>query len=118
MNNVNWNDFEAVIKVIETKTKDAIDNLDGVAEKLSFLKDAPKSLLSNREFMLMAVNKSCGLVIKFAAENLWQDTEIALAAVSAGGCALEYVCDAFKADRNIVLTAVQDNGYALKFAAD
>eukprot|EP01052_Picozoa_sp_SAG31_P048297 SAG31_NODE_10041_length_1193_cov_1.193962_2_plen_209_part_00 len=66
----------------------------------------PRSMKSNRKFMLAAV-KHNGLALQFADASLQADRQIVLAAVEQNGLALQFADASLQADRQIVLVAVQ-----------
>ena len=59
-----------------------------------------------------------GLALKFAADHLAADAEIALAAISQCGRAFQYCADLLQADRAFVLSAVKANGHSLKYVPE
>lgn len=71
------------------------------------------------EIVLAAVRRD-GLALKYARKEFKSGRyrEIALAAVTQNGHALQHVCAALKSDREVVLAAVTHNGAALKHAAE
>ena len=50
-------------------------------------------------------------------EGLWADKDVALAAVSLNGRALQHVSIQLKANKDVVLAAVKQNGDALQYAS-
>merc|ERR1719362_914673 len=89
--------------------------LAAVAQNGWALRHATEELCEDREIVLAAVGQD-GYAFKYAAANLRADRAIALAAVSNYGCALYDAADELRADREIVLAAVLQNGFALKYA--
>lgn len=71
-------------------------------------------LQGDRDIVTAAV-KSRGAALRFAAESLRRDPQIALAAVSQDGNALRYTH--LKADRQVVLAAVSNCGLSIQYAA-
>lgn len=59
-----------------------------------------------------------GSALEFASDELKNEPEIVLLAVSKYGCALAFASRSLQASRHIVLTAVRQDGIALAFASD
>ena len=86
------------------------------------LEFAGTELAKDREVVLAAVTRptssSCGLAIRYAAEELRAQDDVVLAAVrTSSGSALQYATDDLKSNRQVVLTAVQIHGTSLQFAS-
>ena len=89
--------------------------------RINALEYASDELKNDREILLVAVTKN-GLALEYASKELKNDREIVLAAVKQD-CwgppfALQYASDELKNDREIVLAAVNQNGLALKYASN
>ena len=59
-----------------------------------------------------------GMALQFAAPELQQDHEVALAAVMQAGWALQFAGDELKQNRELVMAAVAQAGWALRYAGD
>ncbi|HCC0888482.1 TPA: DUF4116 domain-containing protein [Salmonella enterica] len=70
---------------------------------------------NDKNYMLEKINASYNALIH-CSDDLKNDVEIALAAVSQEGVALKYVSDELKKNRDIVLAAVKTTGSALEFS--
>lgn len=68
---------------------------------------------------IVAVRKAgkAGSALAYVSEELRNDKDVVLAAVSNYGYALEYASKELCADKEVVLAAVRDNGYALEYAS-
>jgi len=73
--------------------------------------------LTTTEIALAAVSQD-GRALQFASDDLKADKEVVLAAVAQNGSALQFASDELKADKEVVLTAVAQNGWALFLASD
>lgn len=85
--------------------------------KNNILRFASEQLKNDTKFMLAAVRTdSCPL--DYASDELKNDREFMLAAVQQNGAALYYTSDELKNDKEVVMKAVQQNGWSsLKFAS-
>lgn len=70
---------------------------------------------SNREILMVAINKKKSLDFQYADEKLKNDKELALLAVKNSGKMLKYVSNELKKDREIVFTAIKCYPSAHKF---
>ena len=83
----------------------------------------PMALHGHRTFIgrrlgLFTTTDSCGRALLFAPEELKNDAEIVLLAVTNNGDALQYASDELRSNTNIVNVAVTQNGAALLYAGD
>ena len=80
------------------------------------LRHASEELRNDREIVLAAVSQYA-YALEYASEELRNDREIVLAAVSQYAYALEYASEELRNNREIVLAAVSQNGRALEYAS-
>lgn len=79
--------------------------------------NAPKSVLSDANFMRQAVRKH-GHSLGYASDDLRNDPDIVLDAVVSDGGALLYASTDLRANKDIVLEAVKQNGLSLAHASE
>ena len=84
----------------ESQTKDSVD----------FAKD--------KEFFLAAISKNPDYALEIASDQLRQDKDVVMAAISRRGQALRYASDELRASKDVVLAAVSRDGLALQYAMD
>ena len=82
--------------------------------ELKFVSD---ELKNDKEIVLVAVTEY-GVALEYASDTLRNDREVVLAAVRQDGDALVHASDELKNDREIVLAAVHQNGWALQYASE
>ena len=73
-------------------------------------------LKNNKEIVLEAVT-TWGYLLQYASKELQKDREIVLAAITQCGTSLQFASEEFKKDKKIVLIAVNKSGYALQYAS-
>jgi Domain of unknown function (DUF4116) len=81
---------------------------------LDFCKD--KSFSNNKDVMLAAV-KDDGFAIQFASENLRDDRELAMIAISNKARSLEHLSPRLQNDKDVVLEAVKKNPAVIQYAS-
>ena len=85
--------------------------------KLHPLYNASEELKNDREFILAAVTQ-CGRALEYASEELKNNREIVLAAVTQYGWALQHASEELKNNREFILAAVTQCGAALRYASE
>ena len=105
----------------------AIQGWDGVSVNFSYaIKEASEELRSNKNFMRKAIELTDGEAFCGATDELKNDKEMALFAVSHGSAPhqcdpdiiLRYASEAIRADKDVVLAAVRRNGWSLEYASE
>lgn len=81
------------------------------------LRLACENLQNNRDFLLRAVTVN-GFAVRWTSDALRADPEIVFAAVRQNGNALEFVAEEMRGDRDVVLAALGSNGRCLRLAAE
>lgn len=81
------------------------------------LKQFPNSLLSDRSFILSAIQHFQAQTLQFASPDLQNDPQVVLTAVQRDGSVLEFASKELKGNFQIVMAAVQQYGEALEFAS-
>ena len=87
---------------------------------------ASEELRSNKEFMRKAIEVTNGEAFSGATDELKNDKEMVLFAVSHGSAPhqcdpdiiLRYASEAIRADKDVVLAAVRRNGWSLEYASE
>jgi hypothetical protein len=90
--------------------------LEKVKEDGWELEQAPKSLRSDPEIVLVAVKQN-GRALEYASKELRNDPKIVRAAVKQNGDALEHASKELRNNPQIVLAVVKCNAYALIYAS-
>ena len=72
----------------------------------------------DKEFFLAAISKNPDYALEIASDQLRQDKDVVMAAISRRGQALRYASDELRASKDIVLAAVSNDGLALQYALD
>ncbi|CAB9513276.1 expressed unknown protein [Seminavis robusta] len=78
---------------------------------------AHNEMRDNKEIVMIAVSHN-GLELKFASRRLQQDRDVVLAAVESNPMALEHASEDLKADTEIVVRALKKEGRVLRFATE
>jgi hypothetical protein len=106
------NDKEVMLEAWKLEYADAVET-----ECEFGLKDLiPESLRKDPEFILEAIKWSSASALAFADKSLLSNKEVVMAAVQLDGKSLSSVDETLKADREVVLAAVESVGWALRFA--
>eukprot|EP00927_Polykrikos_kofoidii_P055625 TRINITY_DN4983_c0_g1_i2.p1 TRINITY_DN4983_c0_g1~~TRINITY_DN4983_c0_g1_i2.p1 ORF type:complete len:393 (+),score=69.11 TRINITY_DN4983_c0_g1_i2:107-1285(+) len=91
--------------------------LKAVSRKVTELRHADKSLLTNPHFMASAVRVQKD-ALEYAARELWSSKIFVSAACSINGTNLQRASTECREDRDVVLGALSQNGLALKYASE
>jgi len=96
--------------------RDHARSVDFIEEHMFFI-GLSSEVLSNRDFVLAAVDRSVH-ALEFASDELKNDREVVLAVLSRCGMVLMDASNELKNDPEIVLFAVEMDGRAMEFASD
>ena len=104
--------------ILHRKLEDKDEALEAVGLDGGALQRTAPELQVDKEIALAAVTQ-CGLALEHAGgfPVLRGDPEVVLAAVSQNGLALRFASDELRADAEVVTAAVEQDGRALEFAA-
>jgi len=83
----------------------------------SALKYLPEEVRNNKEIVLVAVSNNWR-ALEYASEQLKNDRDVVLKAVRASGLALQYASEELRDDEEVVLTAVENEPNALFSASE
>ena len=105
--------------ILHRKVEDKEEALEAVGLDGGALQRTAPELQVDKEVALAAVTQ-CGLALEHAGgfPVLRGDPEVVLAAVSQNGLALRFASDELRADAEVVTAAVEQDGRALEFAAE
>lgn len=88
-------------------------------EKAEFLDSKIKERLSNKEYVIKAIESSItGNVFRYASKELKADKDVALAAVIKYGYNLRYVAGEYKNDKAFMLAVVKKAPFSLEYASE
>jgi len=82
--------------------------------KLAFASD---DIRNDKDVVMAAVSKD-GSALEFASDDLKNDKEVVMAAVSNDGRALRYASEDLQNDKEVVMAALSNDGRALEYASD
>ena len=104
------------------KKKDLITNRDELLAKIRMhggfeLRNATDELKDDKDVVITAVTDS-GLSLLHASDRLKSDKDIVTAAVKENGLSLRMANEALQADPEVVMAAVQQTGKALEYASN
>jgi hypothetical protein len=72
---------------------------------------------NNKIEVLKKVSRSGGWVLKYASDELINDKEFILTAVSVDGDAFKYTSDELKNDKEVILAAISNEAWALNYVS-